>query len=333
MEDKNYSAEELSLERSFREWVQAPYDPERSAFWENWLREHPHKQTEVEQARQLVIMASSNTGLLPAAEKRELWTRIGQTLQQETPTRKLGTRYYWLGIAAAVTLLLVATTFWWIVYGRQTTVETAFGTIRQVRLPDGSAVVLNGNSRLLYAPVWSTDQPREVWLEGEAFFNITHQQTPGNARFLVHTGKMTIEVLGTQFNVSQRAGMSRVVLTSGRVKLSVPDQEVGLTLKPGEVAEYTDKARKLTQKVADPQMYTSWKNRELVFESTPLAEIAQILQDTYGLQVRFEQKNLQEQRISGTIPSDNIDMLLTALEKSSNLKIQRNDNDILIKNN
>ncbi len=323
----NYSAEDLALDPSFRQWVLHPEASGQAAFWEAWLARNPGKATEVAAARRLVEARPAEREALPGAEKQLLWDRIQATLaaDEEVPPPVRPYRFWWL--AAAVALLLMAGGLAWHWYGtRRVYFTTGFGQTRQLVLPDRSVVTLNGNSTLSYRPAWPVDGPREVWLEGEAFFNVTGQPAGPNARFLVHAEELTVAVLGTQFNVLRRGTGARVVLTAGKVELDIAGAPGKLRMQPGEVVELAARSGKVTRRVADPALYTSWKNHELVFDETPLAQIARMLEDTYGRKVTFRPAALAGYRISGTVPSDNVDILLRALARSSDLQItQRND--------
>ena len=325
-----YSAEDLALDPSFQQWVLHPAAPGEAAFWEAWLARNPGKAAEVAVARRLVEARPAEREALPGAEKQLLWERIQATLvaDEEVPPPVRPYRFWWL--AAAVALLLAAGGLAWHWYGtRRVYLTTGFGQTRQLVLPDRSVVTLNGNSTLSYRPAWPVDQPREVWLEGEAFFNVTGQPAGPNARFLVHAQELTVAVLGTQFNVSRRGNGARVVLTAGKVELDIAGEPARLRMQPGEVVELAARSGKVTRRVADPALYTSWKNHELVFDETPLAQIARMLEDTYGKKVVFRQPALAGYRISGTIPSDNVDILLRALARSSNIEIMQQNDTIL----
>ncbi len=328
MEYLYYSPEDLSLDPSFRQWVLHPQAPGDAAFWEAWLARNPGKAAEVAAARRLVEAPREEPEALPDGEKQLLWERIQATLAAEGEAPPPPGRPYWpWWLAAAVALLLVAGGLAWRGYAtRRVSFATRFGETRQLVLPDRSVVTLNGNSTLSYAAAWPVDGPREVWLEGEAYFHVTGQPVGPNARFLVHAEALTVAVLGTQFNVSRRGTGTRVVLTAGKVELEVAGAPGKLRMQPGEVVELAARSGKVTRRVADPALYTSWKNHELVFDETPLAQIARMLEDTYGRKVAFRAPALAGYRISGTIPSDNVDILLRALARSSDLQItQRND--------
>src|SRR5687768_9468757 len=75
--------------------------------------------------------------------------------------------------------------------------STGYGETHNIILPDGSTVILNGNSTFRYENELTTD-PREVYLDGEAFFSVT--PTKSKQKFIVNiSDKMNVEVLGTKF--------------------------------------------------------------------------------------------------------------------------------------
>ena len=206
--------------------------------------------------------------------------------------------------------------------------QTAFGKISSLTLPDGSTVTLNGNSRLRYAPQWISRQTREVWLEGEGFFRVTHLRN--HERFVVHLpNKLNIEVLGTQFNVMARPSRTRIVLSSGHIRLANSTGQQ-LDMKPGELIETNGQTKQVSRRRVDPAIDASWQTNRLIFDNTSLADIVQRLQDTYGLEVIVSDKSLLAQRFSGSVPNNNVDVLTDGLAKLFGLNIRRHSNQILI---
>jgi ferric-dicitrate binding protein FerR (iron transport regulator) len=212
---------------------------------------------------------------------------------------------------------------------------TAFGETRALVLPDGSQVMLNGNTRLSYSEKWAAQQTREVWLSGEAYFSVKKSTDKARSRFIVHTKKLDVEVLGTQFNVSGRKNATQVVLNEGEVKINPGDgaKVPPLIMKPGELLEYSGTQQPIIRKVVNPQMYSSWKFKKMVFEETTLKEIAERIEATYGYRVLFADTALAGRRLTGTIPSDNMDVLLLTLSKLFNLDIRKDQNQLSIKSN
>ncbi len=208
---------------------------------------------------------------------------------------------------------------------------TSYGQTREVRLPDGSAVTLNAHSSVRYAAPSQASAPREVWLDGEAFFAVKH--LPNNQHFVVHTtAGFRVEVLGTRFAVYRRHAQARVILLSGKVRVAFADStRPAVVLKPGELLQTSDKhPRTLVHKAVQATTYTSWTENELRFEATPLAELATRLQDTYGVEVVVATSALRQRKFTGTFPLGNLDALCEDLTEAFHLHIERQQNRLVL---
>ena len=197
-------------------------------------------------------------------------------------------------------------------------------------LPDGSRVTLNGHSTLRYPAAWAAGKPREVWLDGEGYFAVQHQAD--NQRFLVHTtAGFSVEVLGTKFTVSHRRDQGRVVLLSGKVRVSFAGhQHPDVLLAPGELVETREVQPAQPVITAYRRVHTapyaSWKDAELVLDETTIAELAARLQDTYGLRVVVATSELNQRKVTGTVPLRDLNVLLQSLEETLHLRASRQGN-------
>lgn len=208
---------------------------------------------------------------------------------------------------------------------------TTYGQTRVVRLPDGSAVTLNARSSVRYAASPHAPAPREVWLNGEAFFSVKH--LPDNQRFVVHTtAGFRVEVLGTRFAVYRRHAQGRVVLLSGKVRVAFADStRPTVVLKPGELLQTSDKhPRAFVHKAVQAAAYTSWTTNELRFEATPLAEVATRLQDTYGVEAVVASPALRQRKFTGTFPMGSLNVLCEDLAEAFDLHIERQQNRLIL---
>ncbi|WP_420150262.1 FecR family protein [Spirosoma sp.] len=261
MPDKPYSAytaEDFALDDLFVRWVQHPDDEEVAAYWENWLTNHPYRSQIIETARDIILTASQPASpALSSDEISSVWGRIRVSLQGMEDIRPLqpdvravvGWWYFIRTIAATLGVILLIGWALWMQYGPNqciSTINTLGQQTRKIRLPDNSTVMLYPNSRIQYARSWNDESPRAVWLNGEADFSIVHRADTSSARiFRVHTGGLTIEAIGTAFQVRQCDKGTRVALTSGQVNLLVKQQKP-IRLKPGESIEIaTDSSKAL----------------------------------------------------------------------------------------
>jgi transmembrane sensor len=223
-------------------------------------------------------------------------------------------------IAAAVVIAMISFLLWPKPDADQLQFQTAFGEQKNILLPDGSKIQLNGNSSIHYSSEWNTTNDREIWISGEAFFEVTH--TANHQPFIVHTGEsLDVKVLGTRFNVKVRRHKTEVMLEEGKVRLqmnAVPGRDT-LTMKPGDLV--TLMKEDLKQETVIASRYAAWKDHKLYFSETPLSEVAKILEDTYGFEVQFKKRSLNDRKLSGEIQSKDGEEILTAIRESLDIKI------------
>lgn len=284
--------------------------------------------------------SSSDTPLsVPThAQMTHGWARLSTYVSSNTENPTLVARVLplWskraLRVAAVVLPLLVSMYWVWWGYFKATepiTITTEYAQVKRIMLPDGSVVTLNGNSSLSYQADWSAFATREVWLRGEGFFEVTHQQN--HQKFLVHTRHShTVEVLGTEFNVSARSQNTHVALKSGKIKLTVQqkDEARSLIMKPGQEVAIDSSSRRVQMNTVKTENVAVWREKKLVFNGTQLSEIAQMLKETYDIEVNVKDQRVMQERITGTIPSGNIQELLTALSSVLHLRYTQENNQV-----
>ncbi len=176
-----------------------------------------------------------------------------------------------------------------------------YGRRSRVLLPDSSVVWLNSGSKLTY-PGHFEKNKREVVLEGEAMFEISHDAA---RPFTVLTKNLDVRVLGTVFCVTAYADedVSSTVLVKGSVELSYESAIPGFKRKqkmvPGMKADLQAEDHQLKQYEVDPKDYTSWKDGYLSLKNATLESIAKRLSRYYNVPVKFENEDLKSERFSG----------------------------------
>jgi ferric-dicitrate binding protein FerR (iron transport regulator) len=231
--------------------------------------------------------------------------------------------------ASLVILIAVSILAYSLINSYLTTViyQTDYGKTQKITLPDGSIVTLNSNSSLRVPKSWEQGEAREVWLNGEAFFEVQKQENGEKqslTKFTVHSANVDIEVLGTQFNVWNRKNHVAVVLNEGKVKLSIkgkntPTQTVEML--PNDIVEVANNQVNFTKKQVKTRLYTSWKAQEFVFENTSLADVAQKIEEVYGLKVTFQNKKMELETITGVIPCKSEQLFFDVLSTTLGMKI------------
>ncbi len=343
-----FQTEDFVLDESFQAFASGS-DAVAVAFWQQWLAEHPAQRPAAEQAQRLVLMLSQARQPTASAQRQaQDLARLRRAIQQPQPVPMLRVRSRKRLLAGALLVLLVLGGGFWLwpmggwqkaqyaaIAGKQAQYAALAGEQRTVQLPDGSVVVLNGNSRLTTAATWDAQSPREVWLEGEAYFRVSHLtrvknlpvvQATGNAKFVVHAGALNVSVLGTTFNVINRpGGLNKVTLNAGKILVenATRREQKPILMAPGELVEFSPARQRLTRQVVKPEAFSAWASGTLVFDHTPMTEIIRLFRDTYGLEIVVDDPVLLRQTVTGTLPNKNADVLLRALCKSMSIKAER----------
>ncbi|MCC9134844.1 FecR family protein [Pontibacter silvestris] len=344
MDYSKHGVADFAVDDFFIQWVKKP-TKNANLFWIHWLEHNPDKYEVLQEARELVLILTKDEDNLSEWELNEMWQNLNMACAastvQEVANKKVVTLRLWerksMLAAAAVTLLLLISGITLFIIGQQKTViyATHYGEKQSILLPDSSIVVLNANSQLtIPAADWGEEEPREVRLKGEAYFSITHKVN--NQKFIVHTSDgVQVEVLGTEFNVSDRGSRNRVVLASGKVMLNIARTGVNkqLLMKPGELVEIAEDAGTITKQEIDTDIYTSWKDNKLIFYDISLQEIATMLEENYGYAVVIQDKALADQKITAFLDAGSLSDILVTLSETLGVKIiQDKQKRIMISN-
>ncbi|MBD1395683.1 FecR domain-containing protein [Pontibacter sp. JH31] len=335
-------AADFAADHDFIQWVKYPTS-ESNIYWKNFMMAHPEKEETIAEARQLVQLLSQEDADEEAYDRdmQLVWQKLAEArhsdtgLQPETgkviSLRSFWQERTWLSVAAIGLLLIMSGIVYWKLQPEQRIeYATQFGEKRTIQLPDNSVIVLNSNSVVTIPEKWPINEPRQVYLKGEAFFSVTHQAN--NQKFVVTTSAGTqIDVLGTEFNVYDWGHENRVVLASGKVSLQVVqgDKSSRLDMKPGEMVSVTTDAG-ITRKQVKPALYISWKEDKVYFDDYTLAEVATMLEQNYGYQVVFRDKTLQGQRITAFLDAKGLDDILSTIAETFEVEVSRQNDKIII---
>lgn len=324
--------QQLLNDPKFIAWVQHP-TPELDARWQAWIGQDDVRRALAEDARKILCSVSGPAEPMPASQKAALKQRIQQSLGHATagpisPDKARVRRLPVLRYAAALAGLLLVSGWLYSYLNPLATYQTGYGEVTTHTLPDGTVVTLNANSTLTFR----SEEQREAWIRGEAYFWVKPHQHQGQpVPFVVHAERLDIAVLGTKFNVHTRRGATRVTLSEGKVALKAPEAGApSLTMKPGDHAVLAPQQRLKVSQV-DPLQYTSWKEKQLTFDRTSIREIATVIEDIYGLEVVVEDQHLQKRTFTGTLPSNDVNLVFAMLEEIFNLQVEKNGNRVVMK--
>lgn len=196
-----------------------------------------------------------------------------------------------------------------------------------LKLPDGSVVNINSESTLRF-PVRFSPASREVYLEGEAYFQIAKDP---KAPFTVHAGGKDITVLGTKFNVSAYQDDTTWITTLVEGKVMVNDREQSSVLHPSEQLVINTATGVATTRIVDTELYTSWIDGKFYFKGYRFEDIVKKLERWYDFKMIYEDEAIKDMTFRGTIDKHQpLEQLLRYLEETTNIKFNIQDKEIKV---
>jgi ferric-dicitrate binding protein FerR (iron transport regulator) len=273
--------------------------------------------------------------------KEKNWQQVESGIRNYYQQQRIN-RQRLLMAAALIPILIVG--IWFYSNSNKSAIKTiayttAYGEKKRLVLPDSSVVILNANSVLKITEQWNKEADRQVWLDGEAYFEVT-KQAATKQKFIVYTKDVDIQVLGTRFNVNTRAEKSVIALEEGKIQLAFKNktlQQLKLENKPtvkeiipGEVAFVEAQQPVVINNHKTVTNYSGWVRNEFHFNNTPLSDIASMILNNYGYSILFENEALKEKAITGDLRAANLQELLTILDITLNVKTTIKDQTIII---
>ena len=309
------------------------------------------KADQEEVAELLGLLKSENSAEELDAGMEDLWNQMKDVPEQhdvdwdriytKTVTSGVGHRKLtikrtaWLS-AAAMLLVLFSFAAWFIV--KQRTVKenlqyvtegAAAGTTRIIYLNDGSKVTLNAGSVLRYPKTFASVK-REVYLNGEAYFEIAHYPEKS---FIVHSGKVITSVLGTSFNVASYEKISSLSVTvvSGKVAVKNITNNQLVMLKPKQRVILSKVNQEfMVDTLKDADDIISWRKGELIFDNVTLEEIAYRIGFKYNVHIEITNKEKGQKKITGTFNQQSFPEIMNAITRLTGTRYSETDQNYTI---
>lgn len=197
---------------------------------------------------------------------------------------------------------------------RTFSVTSGKGQKSRVELPDGSKVWLNSESRIAYNSDFNKTN-RRIDMKGEAYFEVSPNK---NLPFIVKAEEISVEALGTTFNIMAYGEKNEIITTlvEGKILTSANGQEV--ILSAGERCGFNKNDGRLTQqKVNDMEHIVPWKNNELLFENESLSNVAVTLERLYDVKVVFSEQSIKQYTYTGLIRNNSLNNILELISNTS----------------
>lgn len=347
MSKSEYSVEDFVLDPEFKKWVLNP-DSETKIYWEAYLKRNPSKNQDIILARKILLNLSRGTNHVDENRVMAAWSNIEKALDEMNsdeiegriipldshssikrypvylwPNSRHNQLYRMVAILAVAFMLAFSLQY---VSKPKVTLLSEIpveyqehivppGVKSNLTLRDGSKVVLNSGSSLRYVKNFESHQ-REVELTGEAFFEVIKDP---NRPFIVRTGQVSTQVLGTSFNVKAFENeVLEVSLLTGLVEVSV-DMEVpqSISLVPGEAIRFKSESQKIQKGGFDKDRVLAWTQKTIVFEQTQMAEIKRVLENWYGVEIQFLNRPARDLEISARFNDQSLKEVLEGLSYSA----------------
>ncbi len=278
-----------------------------------------------------------------------------ENLYTEEPPKKSFKRIiYALAIAASFIgisffVYLKATTND-IVKNSMNEVATKKGSKSFIKLPDGTQVWLNADSKLTFKENFG-NKTREVSLNGEAFFDVFHD---AEHPFIIHTGKADIKVLGTTFNIRNYAvdRTMEATLIKGKIEVTLtdrPDEKIiihpqekiiiskesslALNAKPQTINNIPAVRKVILTTVTFKDTLiaeTGWMKDKMVFVNQPLEKIAEELERKFAVTIIFKNDKVKEYRYTGVFEKETLSEIFQIIRLSRKINYTINDKIITI---
>lgn len=289
--------------------------PEEVALVENWLLHSEENRELYFRVKDILDLQKADTLEIDTAAK---WEMVTRGLKNRTKVKRMK----WLKYAAMVAVLVLAGGF--IIYqntSRPSSPEMQLAqttTLQSKVLPDGTKVWVKPGGTLSYRSSFGKSD-REIWITGTAFFDVAKGEEP----FLLHASKMEIAVLGTSFTVHESA----IIVNTGKVKTTAGGQET--LVQPNERVVITAEGMKKDK--VNAQLYGAWKDGDYQFDNTTVAELKDMINSNYGIDVTvIKPAAFEGNAISGYMKIADDAALVKILSAMLNAKIKREGNTITI---
>lgn len=310
---------------------------ERKVF-EDWLAAHEDNRAQFEDYRKIYAVSIERSQKFDAVSGLETFRKNRAALPpvQQAPTRsrpipkgvvvRPQPKYaLWLKLAAVLLIALGVSLFLLhpVFTGETSEIaeqaagtwyETAYGEQRSYRLPDGSRIRLNADSRL-FLPDDYGQALRSIKLVGEGFFKV---EPDAALPFVVSTSEATVEVLGTSFGVRARPehGVSYIAVQSGRVAvhsagLSTADDLTGVELGAGEFTRVAYGAQPEPPAMSDTDQILGWTKQQFVFRDTPLSEVLAQLGRHFNVRITLSDSSRAGEPVTARYATESLDEILS----------------------
>ena len=296
---------------------------------EQWLEENGNPDAEWQQMNRLEKDKWISNVFLDIEKTAKVKPAKHLTVQSQ--------KQLWYKVAGVAAALIIVSGFYftWTSLNTQKTsrnsasISTVDHEVKRLILPDGSKIWLNVGADLKISKAFN-GKVREVYLSGEAFFDIAHN---AGKPFIIYSGDVVTTVLGTAFNIKQDVGkhIVEVTVARGKVRVARGTKMLGI-LTPSQQISYNTQNSIAVRSTVDSRKVAAWHQNEIHFDDIRLADAVLQLEQRFNVQISFKNEKLEDCRFTGTASKgDKLDKILNVICAFNNATFEtRPDGTILI---
>lgn len=292
----------------------------------HWLNQSPENQLEFTLFKRNWILNDQEFTPDLAAARRQVKLKIKKYERRQAAV--LGRKRIMRGVAATLLVFIVIASGYWvkpiISFSSSKNEAILLDTIRcprgmqhHVILADGSSVLLNAESILIYPKTFENKKFRKVQFKGEGYFNIVKNE---DQAFIVELSQLKVKVKGTSFSLSSydEEQSIEVYLNTGVVELARRGN-MSLTMSPGQLATFNKKNQKIEIAEMASENYLSWTQGRLSFKDESLPKVVKRLERWFDVKIKITDEAIKASRFTATFQNKDIDYVLETLAFTSDV--------------
>ena len=267
-----------------------------------------------------------------ARAEKQLYKKLDEEKRKQNKILRM---HRWMKYAAMIAVILViggGSGYWLYQNGNNQHMMVAVaneGIVKEINLPDGTKVWLNNSATLKYPREFS-EKARNVYLDGEAYFEVTKNR---HKPFTVQSDAMRVRVLGTTFNFKcdKNYRIAEVTLIEGEIEVKGNKEEGQIILAPGQRAELNKNNGRLTVKQVDAKMDAVWHDNLIPFQKADIFTISKALERFYDIKIILSPDMRADKTYSGVLKKKStIESVLKSLQNSISIDYKIVGNNIFI---
>lgn len=267
-----------------------------------------------------------------ARAEKQLYKKLDEEKRKQNKILRM---HRWMKYAAMIAVILViggGSGYWLYQNGNNQHMMVAVaneGIVKEIILPDGTKVWLNNSATLKYPREFS-EKARNVYLDGEAYFEVIKNR---HKPFTVQSDAMRVRVLGTTFNFKcdKNYRIAEVTLIEGEIEVKGNKEEGQIILAPGQRAELNKNNGRLTVKQVDAKMDAVWHDNLIPFQKADIFTISKALERFYDIKIILSPDMRADKTYSGVLKKKStIESVLKSLQNSISIDYKIVGNNIFI---